>query len=152
MPCTDVSCHDVTGAGNPKCRGPVNVAIDLLWPTACAHPRGRTLPLRLPHSQNGRPRRSPPTRETGPTTQRTHGCPDNARGDPRRKIGANRRSIGQGAPMAGKPTPSSHEPPHQWNQAPVTLIHRWREWLLGKHFTEHMEVMQAGLTALEPND
>ena len=26
------------------------------------------------------------------------------------------------APMAGKPAPSSHEPPHQWNQAPVTLI------------------------------
>ena len=25
------------------------------------------------------------------------------------------------APMAGKPMPSSHEPPHQWNQAPVTL-------------------------------
>ena len=26
------------------------------------------------------------------------------------------------APMAGKPVPSSHEPPRQWNQAPVTLI------------------------------
>ena len=26
------------------------------------------------------------------------------------------------APMAGKPAPSSHEPPRQWNQAPVTLI------------------------------
>ena len=30
------------------------------------------------------------------------------------------------APMAGKPAPSSHEPPRQWNQAPVTLIYRWK--------------------------
>ena len=30
------------------------------------------------------------------------------------------------APMAGKPVPSSHEPPRQWNQAPVTLINRGR--------------------------
>ena len=30
------------------------------------------------------------------------------------------------APMAGKPVPSSHEPPHQWNQAPVTLIQQWK--------------------------
>ena len=28
------------------------------------------------------------------------------------------------APMAGKPAPSCHEPPGQWNQAPVTLIYR----------------------------
>ena len=30
------------------------------------------------------------------------------------------------APMAGKPAPSSHEPPRQWNQAPVTLINSGR--------------------------
>ena len=30
------------------------------------------------------------------------------------------------APMAGKPGPSSHEPPRQWNQAPVTLIQQWK--------------------------
>ena len=30
------------------------------------------------------------------------------------------------ASMAGKPMPSSHEPPHQWNQAPVTLIYQWK--------------------------
>ena len=30
------------------------------------------------------------------------------------------------APMAGKPVPSSHEPPHKWNQAPVTLIQQWK--------------------------
>ena len=30
------------------------------------------------------------------------------------------------APMAGKPAPSSHEPPRQWNQAPVTLIYQWK--------------------------
>ena len=29
------------------------------------------------------------------------------------------------APMAGKPALSSHEPPRQWNQAPVTLIYQW---------------------------
>ena len=29
--------------------------------------------------------------------------------------------------MAGKPTPSSHEPPHQRNQAPVTLIYQWKK-------------------------
>ena len=28
--------------------------------------------------------------------------------------------------MAGKPMPSSHEPPCQWNQAPVTLIYQWK--------------------------
>ena len=31
-----------------------------------------------------------------------------------------------GAPIAGKPAPSSHEPPRQWNQAPVTLIYQWK--------------------------
>ena len=30
------------------------------------------------------------------------------------------------APVAGKPVPSSREPPHQWNQAPVTLINSGR--------------------------
>ena len=30
------------------------------------------------------------------------------------------------APMDGKPAPSSHEPPRQWNQAPVTLIYQWK--------------------------
>ena len=30
------------------------------------------------------------------------------------------------ASMAGKPTPSSHDPPRQWNQAPVTLIYQWK--------------------------
>ena len=29
-------------------------------------------------------------------------------------------------PMAGKPTPSTHEPPQQWNQAPVTMIYQWK--------------------------
>ena len=29
------------------------------------------------------------------------------------------------APMAGKPALSSHEPPRQWNLAPVTLIYQW---------------------------
>ena len=29
-------------------------------------------------------------------------------------------------PMAGKPTPSTHEPPRQWNQAPVTMIYQWK--------------------------
>ena len=28
--------------------------------------------------------------------------------------------------MAGKPMSSSHEPPCQWNQAPVTLIYQWK--------------------------
>ena len=28
------------------------------------------------------------------------------------------------APVAGKPAPSSHEPPCQWNQAPVTPIYQ----------------------------
>ena len=28
------------------------------------------------------------------------------------------------APMAGKPVPFSHEPPCQWNQEPITLIHQ----------------------------
>ena len=68
-------------------------------------------------------------------------------------------------PIAGKPVPSSHEPPRQWNQVPVTLINSgrkkgegWgekndpkakrREWQPGKPCTEHMEVMQARLTAL----
>jgi len=27
-------------------------------------------------------------------------------------------------PIAGKLTPSSHDPPHQWNQAPVTMIYQ----------------------------
>ena len=31
------------------------------------------------------------------------------------------------APMAGKPAPSSHEPPHQWNLAPIILIYQWKE-------------------------
>ena len=30
------------------------------------------------------------------------------------------------APMAGKPALSSHEPPRQWNLAPVTLIYQWQ--------------------------
>ena len=30
------------------------------------------------------------------------------------------------APMACKPMPSRHWPPHQWNQAPVTLIYQWK--------------------------
>ena len=30
------------------------------------------------------------------------------------------------SPMAGKPAPSTHEPPRQWNQAPVTLIDQWK--------------------------
>ena len=30
------------------------------------------------------------------------------------------------SPMAGKPAPFSHEPPRQWNQAPVTLIDKWK--------------------------
>ena len=78
------------------------------------------------------------------------------------------------ASMAGKPAPSSHKSPRQWNQVPVTLICQWknkgvvgggerdggrtndlkakrREWPPGKRCTEHMEVMQARLTALEPN-
>ena len=70
------------------------------------------------------------------------------------------------ASMAGKPTPSSHDPPRQWNQAPVTLIYQWkckggRDG--GKRMiqrlneesdpcTKHMEVMQARLTTLEPKD
>ena len=39
--------------------------------------------------------------------------------------------------MAGKLTPSSHEHPHQWNQAPVTMIYqrkiKGREWLGERH-------------------
>ena len=31
------------------------------------------------------------------------------------------------ASMAGKPAPSSHEPVHQGNQAPVTLIYQWKK-------------------------
>ena len=34
------------------------------------------------------------------------------------------------APMAGKPAPSSHEPSHQWNQAPATLIYQWKNKVL----------------------
>ena len=30
------------------------------------------------------------------------------------------------APMAGKSAHSCHEPPRQWNQAPVTLIYQWK--------------------------
>ena len=73
------------------------------------------------------------------------------------------------APMACKPAPSCHEPSRQWNQAPVTRIYRGRikgerdggkrmiqrineEWPPGKRCTEHMEVMQARQTGLEPND
>ena len=79
------------------------------------------------------------------------------------------------ASMAGKPTPSSHKSPRQWNQVPVTLICQWknlgvcggggggeggqtndlkvkrRERPPGKCCTGHMEVMQARLTALQPN-
>ena len=36
---------------------------------------------------------------------------------------ANRQSY---TPMVGKPVPSNYEPPHQWNQAPVTLIYQWK--------------------------
>ena len=79
------------------------------------------------------------------------------------------------ASMAGKPAPSSHKSPRQRNQVPVTPTCQWknkgvggrgggrdggrtndlkakrREWPPGKRCTEHMEVMQARLTALEPN-
>ena len=73
------------------------------------------------------------------------------------------------ASMAGKPTPSSHKSPRQWNQVPVTnlgvggggagrdggqtndLKVKRRERPQGKCCTGHMEVMQARLTALEPN-
>ena len=75
------------------------------------------------------------------------------------------------ASMAGKPAPSSHKSPRQRNQVPVTPTCQWknkgvgerdggrtndlkakrREWPPGKRCTEHMEVMQAMLTALEPN-
>ena len=79
------------------------------------------------------------------------------------------------ASMAGKPAPSSHKSPRQRNQVPVTPICQWREGgggggggerdggrtndlkakrrelPSGKRCTEHMEVMQARLTALEPN-
>ena len=72
------------------------------------------------------------------------------------------------APMAGKPSPSNHELPHQWNQATVTLIYRWKikrrkRWgkrqnpkakhskrVQWKHCTKHMELMQAGLITLAP--
>ena len=30
------------------------------------------------------------------------------------------------APMAGKTVSSSHDPPCQWNQAPVALIYQWK--------------------------
>ena len=33
-------------------------------------------------------------------------------------------------PMAEKPMPSSHEPPRQWNQAPVTLIYLFSRKIL----------------------
>ena len=77
------------------------------------------------------------------------------------------------ASMADKPAPSSHKSPRQRNQVPVTPTCQWknkgvggggrdggrtndlkakrREWPPGKRCTEHMEVMQARLTALEPN-
>ena len=72
--------------------------------------------------------------------------------------------------MAGKPVPSSHEPPLQWSQAPVTLIYQWKnKWGRdgGKRMIQRLneesgrqenvvlstlEVMQARLTALYPND
>ena len=72
--------------------------------------------------------------------------------------------------MAGKPAPSSHEPPCQWSQAPVTLIYQWKnKWGRdgGKRMIQRLneesgrqenvvlstlEVMQARLTALYPND
>ena len=72
--------------------------------------------------------------------------------------------------MAGKPAPSSHEPPRQWSQAPVTLIYQWKnKWGRdgGKRMIQRLneesgrqenvvlstlEVMQARLTALYPND
>ena len=72
------------------------------------------------------------------------------------------------APMADKPMLFSHWPPHQWNQAPVTLIYQWKiKWgerwgkstiqrlnkkkaAARKHRTKHIELMQARLTALEP--
>ena len=73
-------------------------------------------------------------------------------------------------PMAGKPAPSSHEPPCQWSQAPVILIYQWKnKWGRdgGKRMIQRLneesgrqenvvlstlEVMQARLTALYPND
>ena len=71
------------------------------------------------------------------------------------------------SPMAGKPMPSSHWPPHQWNQAPVTLIYQWKikwgerwgkstiqklneESAAREHHSKHIELMQARLTAFEP--
>ena len=72
------------------------------------------------------------------------------------------------APMAGKPSPSNHEPPRQWNQAPVTLIYRCqikgeKRWgkrhnpkakqskkVQWKHCTKHMKLMQARLITLAP--
>ena len=38
--------------------------------------------------------------------------------------------------MAGKPASSSHEPPRQWEEAPVILIYQWkniREGRVGVH-------------------
>ena len=76
------------------------------------------------------------------------------------------------ASMAGKPAPSSRKSQRQCNQVLVTLICQWknkgggggrdrgrtndlkakrREWPPGKRCTEHMEVMQARVTALEPH-
>ena len=45
------------------------------------------------------------------------------------------------APIAGKPAPSSHEPPRQWNQAPVTLIYQWKNkggWDGGKRMIQRL--------------
>ena len=78
------------------------------------------------------------------------------------------------ASMADKPAPSSHKSPRQRNQVPVTPTCQWKNKGVGggggreggrtkdlkakrregpprKRCTEHMEVMQARLTALEPN-
>ena len=73
-------------------------------------------------------------------------------------------------PIAGKPAPSSHEPPLQWSQEPVTLIYQGKnKWGRdgGKRMIQRLneesgrqenvvlstlEVMQARLTALYPND
>ena len=73
-------------------------------------------------------------------------------------------------PIAGKAASSSHESPCQWNQPPVTLIYQWKNkggrdggkrmiqrlneesGRQKKHCTEHMEVMQGRVTALEAND
>ena len=81
----------------------------------------------------------------------------------------------QGLPLLAQPTPdkvtpSSHEPPLQWSQEPVTLIYQGKnKWGRdgGKRMIQRLneesgrqenvvlstlEVMQARLTALYPND